>query len=559
VNIINPALYSKFILEFKRDDGLVIYINGTKQASSNMPSTVTYLTKALGIAADDGNLISSISLSKSAFVSGNNVIAVEVHQAVDANVDLSFDLRLLADLAPLAKITAPSTIYLPKNSAVLDGSTSTDSDGTIVKYAWAQLSGPSISSVANPNASKATISGMVKGSYVFRLTVTDNNGATGTKDLTLAVRSTSSTLFVDWKNITLPTDGLPDARRWASDRLRSSTAYDAFSRTLATDKLKIVVDSKVPVDPKVSAAQYHYRAEFTEWPWRINLPEGTEQWFGWSYYFAADYVRAVSPISIFQNHAGGSNGSPTFQLELTKPGQLAGALGGEVQVINNVSSPKVRKLTTVRPKPGDRMDIICHVVHARDAKGLLEFWINGIKIYSQIGSTIYPAPENWGGNNKWGIYHHTWTDPANVLTNIAAGHTKFELLMGNLRQITRSPNDAKYLTDSKALVDPTLDLAAATARTDQTEVVTALADELESSKGFVAYPSPVKRGDHLTILDANQQNFEAVLINQTGQPLKKISVIESAIISTEELAAGLYYLRKQNGSRQEVIKILVVD
>jgi hypothetical protein len=503
INIQNPSQYAKFFIEFKRDDGSVIFINGTKRNASNMPTgTITYTTPASTITTDDGNTIRSVALAPSVFVNGNNTIAVEIHQAVEAVGDMSFDFQLLADLAPLAKAGADKTINLPANSVVLDGSTSTDPDGTISKYAWKKVSGPTTGSLANATTKIATASGLVEGIYVYRLTVTDNKSVTATDDVIITVKQLQTTqpvLFVDWKNITLPATGLPDATRWASDRLRSSTAYDAFSRTISNGKLKIVVDSQVPVDPKVSSAKYHYRAEFTEWPWRINLAEGTEQWFGWSYYFAPDYVRAVSPISIFQNHAAGTNPYPAFQLELTKPGQLPGALGGEIQVINNCSSPAVRKLTSIRPNPGDRINIICHVVHARDNMGLLEFWINGVKIHSQVGSTIYPAPENWGGNNKWGIYHHTWTDPLRVEQNIAAGHTRFELTMGNLRQITRSPSDPAYLSDSKAVVDPAQDLdVPSSARVGQRETAINLLDE-NVNENFSVYPSPVRRGDDITL------------------------------------------------------------
>ncbi|HCW06688.1 MAG TPA: hypothetical protein DGG95_04900 [Cytophagales bacterium] len=267
--------------------------------------------------------------------------------------------------------------------------------------------------------------------------------------------SSSKTLFIDWKNIALPEEGLPDGKKFANGALRSNVEYDPFSMKIIDGKLHFIVDSKTPVDKKINADhQYHYRSEFTEWPWNINLPEGTEQWAGWSYYFPKEYVRAVTPISIFQNHAASSHPYPAYQLELTYPDQLEGSLGGEIQVINNCLNPRFRKMVNVRPNPGDRIDIILHVVHARDAKGLLEFWINGEQVHSQVGSTIYPAPENWGGNNKWGIYHHQWQKDEKVKEDIEAGHTRFELIIGNLKQITRSPKDPDYRKDAKALVDP---------------------------------------------------------------------------------------------------------
>jgi len=216
-----------------------------------------------------------------------------------------------------------------------------------------KINGPAGDLILTPATSGTQITNLIQGTYTYRLTVTDNNDNTNTDDVVITVApvitSGAPTLFIDWSTITLPAGGLPDGTRFANDKLRSNVAYDSYSQKLIGDKMHIIVDSSVPVDPAISSAQYHYRSEFSEWPWNINLSEGTEQWVGWSYYFATDYVRGVTPISIFQNHAASSHPYPAFQLELTRPGQLPGALGGELQVINECSSPTVRKLTTVRP------------------------------------------------------------------------------------------------------------------------------------------------------------------------------------------------------------------
>jgi hypothetical protein len=357
------------------------------------------------------------------------------------------------------------------------------------------------------------------------------------------------TLFVDWSTIKLPTKGLPDGTRFANNKLRSNVAYDPLAYSIVQGKMRMVVDSQVPVDPTISSAQYHFRTEFTEWPWQINLQEGTEQWAGWSYYFPADYVYSVQPISIFQNHAGGSNPDPAFQLELTFQGQLQGAKGGEIQVINDTSNPMVRKMTKFRPKPGDRVDIVCHVIHARGTNGLLEFWINGVQVHTQVGNTIWPAPENWGGNNKWGIYHHTWTDPANVQLDIAAGHKKFALLMGNLRQITRSPSDPNYRKDSRISVDPLHDILA----TDGS--ITSAENEFE----FSLTPVPVKRGQDILLSSNNGEPFEAVIFTVTGQHLKQLTASESTVINTSEFSAGLYFISGTQNGKSVNKKIVVLE
>ncbi len=87
--------------------------------------------------------------------------------------------------APIANAGPDKEITLPTNSTTLDGSGSSDSDGTIASYVWTMVSGPSDvnpDDVVSPN-----ITGLVEGTYVFELTVTDNQGATATDRVTITV------------------------------------------------------------------------------------------------------------------------------------------------------------------------------------------------------------------------------------------------------------------------------------------------------------------------------------------------------------------------------------
>src|SRR5688572_23907133 len=91
INVADASIYSSFNLNIKRDDGAVVYINGVERFRSNMPSgNISYNTKASSDAADDGNTPQSISLVTGALISGNNVIAVEIHQRATNNHDISF-------------------------------------------------------------------------------------------------------------------------------------------------------------------------------------------------------------------------------------------------------------------------------------------------------------------------------------------------------------------------------------------------------------------------------------------------------------------------------------
>lgn len=95
VSISNPSSFSGFTVNVKRDDGIVVYINGTERYRNNMPAgTIGYTTLASAAASDDGATAQSFTLSPSVFITGNNVIAVEIHQNSRSSSDLSFDMEI---------------------------------------------------------------------------------------------------------------------------------------------------------------------------------------------------------------------------------------------------------------------------------------------------------------------------------------------------------------------------------------------------------------------------------------------------------------------------------
>ncbi len=109
VSIANPASYASFTLNVMRDDGIVIYINGTERYADNMPAGRTHGTLASGAASDDGNTPQTAVLLSSYFSAGTNVIAVEVHQNSNTSSDLSFDLNLVGNAIPVGFINFGST------------------------------------------------------------------------------------------------------------------------------------------------------------------------------------------------------------------------------------------------------------------------------------------------------------------------------------------------------------------------------------------------------------------------------------------------------------------
>ncbi len=104
VNIVNPTLYSTFNFTYSYDDGAVVYVNGVEVQRSNMPSgTILYSTNA---STNNFTTNETFSIPSTAFVSGNNIIAVEIHQNSTNSNDCFFDMSLNA--TPLINTSSPN-------------------------------------------------------------------------------------------------------------------------------------------------------------------------------------------------------------------------------------------------------------------------------------------------------------------------------------------------------------------------------------------------------------------------------------------------------------------
>ncbi len=97
ITIPDISIFRSFLFEMYRDDGIVVYINGTEVYKNNMPaSPITHTTLALASSSDDGKSVLTVALANAASLlqSGNNTIAVEVHQSSTASPDLVWDMAL---------------------------------------------------------------------------------------------------------------------------------------------------------------------------------------------------------------------------------------------------------------------------------------------------------------------------------------------------------------------------------------------------------------------------------------------------------------------------------
>ncbi|MCB9849763.1 MAG: family 16 glycosylhydrolase [Phycisphaerales bacterium] len=107
---------------------------------------------------------------------------------------------------PEADAGDDQVLILPTNSTTLDGSQSTD-DGVITDFTWVQISGPSNATLTNANTAMLGVSNLVEGTYIFRLTVTDDDDLTDSDSATVTVATPEPTADAGADQvIALPTD-----------------------------------------------------------------------------------------------------------------------------------------------------------------------------------------------------------------------------------------------------------------------------------------------------------------------------------------------------------------
>ncbi len=81
-------------LRIRRDDGAVVYLNGSEVLRTGMYSGDVVASTAARYAQDDGQVWVEAELPGTVVAPGSNVIAVEVHQSDPTSSDLLFDLEI---------------------------------------------------------------------------------------------------------------------------------------------------------------------------------------------------------------------------------------------------------------------------------------------------------------------------------------------------------------------------------------------------------------------------------------------------------------------------------
>jgi uncharacterized repeat protein (TIGR03803 family) len=136
----------------------------------------------------DNNLGNKASFTALTPVSGS--ITVNISKLNSYNYINGFILTETATTSsntpPVVNAGNDQTITLPANSVVLNGSAS-DANGTVAGYSWSKIAGPASYTFSSTTVANPTVSNLVQGTYTFRLTATDNQGAAAYDDVNITV------------------------------------------------------------------------------------------------------------------------------------------------------------------------------------------------------------------------------------------------------------------------------------------------------------------------------------------------------------------------------------
>jgi hypothetical protein len=210
-----------------------VSIQGSASDSDGSISTYAW-TKSSGSSATLSGTTTS-KLTASGLVAGSYVFRLTVtdNRGATKYDEVKVTVSSSTNSAPVANAGADKVISLPSNSVSFTGS-ATDANGTIASYSWSKVSGGA-ATLSGSSTNTLSVSGLVAGSYVFRLTVTDNGGATDTDDVGLVVNNPPTANAGADYSLTLPTNSTSiQGSASDSDGTISSYAWTMTTGTVAT-------------------------------------------------------------------------------------------------------------------------------------------------------------------------------------------------------------------------------------------------------------------------------------------------------------------------------------
>jgi dienelactone hydrolase len=227
-------------------DGQIVSYLWSKSSggAAQIVSPTAATTQIQGLAS--GSYVFGVTVTDNAGAAVTDYVSIMVASEVVAPTPVN--------LAPSVNAGADQAITLPVDSVNLSAAAS-DPEGAALTYAWTQISGGA-ATIASPSASGTAVSGMLAGSYVFEVSVSDGAGGSAKDQVAVTVNPAPVPNVVPSvsagsdRSITLPTnsltltatasdsDGSIASYAWAKSSGGNATIASASSAATAIQNLE---------------------------------------------------------------------------------------------------------------------------------------------------------------------------------------------------------------------------------------------------------------------------------------------------------------------------------
>jgi hypothetical protein len=165
-----------------------ITLSGTAQAGSS-----SIISTSWSELSGPNNAViaspSSLSTALSNLIQGTYVLQLSATDSLGLTASSAVQIIVQVPVPPSASAGGNQTILLPTNAVTLNGTDGKGTGGPIISTQWTQRSGPAGASLSAPNTLITLVSGLLAGTYVFRLTVKDSLGNSSFDSSTVTVYS----------------------------------------------------------------------------------------------------------------------------------------------------------------------------------------------------------------------------------------------------------------------------------------------------------------------------------------------------------------------------------
>lgn len=184
LNNVAPTVNAGADKSAKVSDGSVVF---NASATDNDGSISSYAWTQIS-GANNATLsgLNTAKLTVTNYVVGNYEFRVTATDNQGATATDIVALTVSLTDVPTVSAGADQSVQLPANNVTLVGSAS-DTDGTIDSFAWTQVSGPTTASLSGETTATLSASNLLEGTYVFKLTVIDNDGAEASDEVVVTV------------------------------------------------------------------------------------------------------------------------------------------------------------------------------------------------------------------------------------------------------------------------------------------------------------------------------------------------------------------------------------